>query len=104
MAHDAAVAQLPARADPRQSSIAEGVRFAKGNNLLGVMVNTELFERVPELVPSIKAAGLVLITLSRPTTNVLAPIESSLLLSAPAIPYEGAFDGYIHDNVIQCTK
>ncbi|WFC93852.1 phosphate system positive regulatory protein pho81 [Malassezia brasiliensis] len=104
LAHDAAVAQLPAKADPRQSSIAEGVRFAKGNNLLGVMANTELLECVPEMVPSIKAAGLVLITLSRPTTNVLAPIESSLLLSAPAIPYEGAFDGYIHDNVIQCTK
>lgn len=101
---DAAVALLPAGADPRQSSIAEGVRFAKGNNLLGIMINAQTLEQVPELIPSIKAAGLVLITLSRPSTQVLAPLSGSNLLGAPALSYEDAFDGYIQDNIIQCTK
>ena len=98
------MALLPAGADPRQSSIAEGVRFAKGNNLLGIMINAQTLEQVPELIPSIKAAGLVLITLSRPNTQVLAPLSGNNLLGAPALSYEDAFDGYIQDNIIQCTK
>lgn len=104
---DAAVSMLPSDADPRQSSVAEAVRFAKGNNLLGVMLDTALLESVPELIPAIKAASLVLITLSRPSPSMSQ--SSSLngaprLLGPPALPCQDLFDGFLDDDVVECIK
>lgn len=104
---DAAVSTLPSNADPRQSSVAEAVRFAKGNNLLGVMLDTALLESVPELIPAIKAASLVLITLSRPNPSM--SLSSSLngsrpLLGEPALPCQDLFDGFLADDVVECIK
>lgn len=104
---DAAVSTLPSDADPRQSSIAEAVRFAKGNNLLGVMLDTLLLESVPELIPAIKAASLVLITLSRPSTSLTLPSSltgTSHILGAPALPCETVFDGFLDQDVVECIK
>lgn len=104
---DAAVSALPSDADPRQSSVAEAVRFAKGNNLLGVMLDTPLLESVPELIPAIKAASLVLITLSRPSPSM--SLSSSLggappLLGPPALPCQDLFDGFLDEDVVECIK
>lgn len=104
LATDSAPSLLPPTADPRQSSIAEGVRFAKGNNLLGVMCNAAILERVPELVPSIKAAGMVLITLGQPTAKLRVPETAGHLLGAPALSFGDALDGFLDENIIECTK
>lgn len=102
---DAAVSTLPPTADPRQSSVAEAVRFAKDNNLLGVMMDAHLLEHVPELIPAIKAASLVVITLSRPNpSSELAQATSSRLLGPPAVACHEVFDGFLHEDIIQCTK
>ena len=102
---DAAVPTLPKNADPRQSSIAEAVRFAKGNNLLGLMLDTSILELVPELLTAVKAAGLVLITRSRPTTlSSTSTLAEPSLLGPPAIACPDAIDGFFEDHVIKCTK
>ncbi|BFZ59929.1 phosphate system positive regulatory protein pho81 [Saitoella coloradoensis] len=41
-------------------SIKDGVKFAKSNNLLGIIVDGEILTKVPPLVQSIKEAGLML--------------------------------------------
>ncbi|KAJ1018224.1 hypothetical protein NDA18_006383 [Ustilago nuda] len=51
--------------DPRRESISEAVRFAKSNNLLGIMVDVALLNCVPHLVESVKASGLLLITIGK---------------------------------------
>ncbi|SJX63086.1 probable PHO81-cyclin-dependent kinase inhibitor [Sporisorium reilianum f. sp. reilianum] len=51
--------------DPRRESISEAVRFAKSNNLLGIMVDVALLNHVPLLVESVKASGLLLITIGK---------------------------------------
>ncbi|EST05153.1 Glycerophosphoryl diester phosphodiesterase [Kalmanozyma brasiliensis GHG001] len=51
--------------DPRRESISEAVRFAKSNNLLGIMVDVALLRHVPHLVESVKASGLLLITIGK---------------------------------------
>jgi len=51
--------------DARRESISEAVRFAKSNNLLGIMVDVALLNRVPHLVESVKASGLLLITIGK---------------------------------------
>ena len=103
--NDAAVPTLPKDADPRQSSIAEAVRFAKGNNLLGLMLDTSILELVPELLTAVKAAGLVLITRSRPTTlSSTSTLAEPSLLGPPAIACPDAIDGFFEDHVIKCTK
>ena len=105
---DAAVLSLPEEADPRQSSMAEAVRFAKGNNLLGVMLDTSILECVPELITAVKAAGLVLITLRRPSSNASATDATSFsepgFLGPPALACHDAIDGFLEGNVIKCTK
>lgn len=104
LAADSSAHTLPPEADPRQSSIAEAVRFAKGNNLLGVMMDASILESVPELVPAVKAASLLLITLSRPDpTSELAQISAQGLLGAPAIGNQHVFDGFLENNIIECT-
>lgn len=95
-------------ADSRQSSLAEAVRFAKGNNLLGVMVDAPMLTAVPELISAVKAAGLVLITLSKPLPPSewpsLPPTGPAGLLGTPTIRVDDAFDGFVENNVVQCTK
>ncbi|KAJ1026771.1 hypothetical protein NDA16_002068 [Ustilago loliicola] len=51
--------------DARRESISEAVRFAKSNNLLGIMVDVALLNCVPHLVESVKASGLLLITIGK---------------------------------------
>ena len=43
-------------------SIKESVRIAQSNNLMGLICSTRLLDLIPALVPSIKEAGLVLIS------------------------------------------
>ncbi|WFD31476.1 phosphate system positive regulatory protein pho81 [Malassezia sp. CBS 17886] len=102
-AAEAAGFAAAAAADMRQTSVAEAVRFAKGNNLLGVVVDAALLEMVPDLIPSVKAAGLVLIALGRPSAAALsgAPRPTGVF-GSPALPYGDAIDGYIDGNVVEC--
>ncbi|RHZ82191.1 hypothetical protein Glove_112g42 [Diversispora epigaea] len=48
--------------DKRCTSIKEAVKFAKINNLLGVVCDATLLVRVPSLITSVKQAGLILTT------------------------------------------
>lgn len=101
---DANVSTLPKNADPRQSSVAEAVRFAKGNNLLGVMLDTSLLESVPEILNAVKAAGLVLITLSQPSMQSdWSAFNEPKLLGVPALACPDAIDGFLENNVVKCT-
>ncbi|UZJ52609.1 hypothetical protein CBS101457_001929 [Exobasidium rhododendri] len=68
--------------DPRRLSVAEAVRFAKNNNLLGIMVDAVLLQNVPQLIHSIKAAGLLLITIGRYTASTDPSIALSPSLKA----------------------
>lgn len=68
--------------DPRRLSVAEAVRFAKSNNLLGIMVDAVLLQHVPQLIHSIKAAGLLLITIGRYTPS--SPPSRAMALSPSA--------------------
>lgn len=43
-------------------SIKESVRIAQSNNFMGLVCSSRLLELVPELVASVKEAGLVLIS------------------------------------------
>lgn len=71
--------------DARRSSVSEAVRFAKSNNLLGVMVDAILLNHVPQLVHAIKAAGLVLITIGK-----YAPQQDQLQTKSAATAAAGA--------------
>ncbi|KAL1917087.1 uncharacterized protein VTP21DRAFT_5285 [Calcarisporiella thermophila] len=48
--------------DPHCSSFKEAVKFAKTNNLLGIMCYSTPLVQVPPLISTIKEAGLVLVT------------------------------------------
>ncbi|RIA87384.1 hypothetical protein C1645_777448 [Glomus cerebriforme] len=48
--------------DKRCTSIKEAVKFAKSNNLLGVICDATLLVKVPSLITNVKQAGLVLTT------------------------------------------
>ncbi|WFC98330.1 phosphate system positive regulatory protein pho81 [Malassezia yamatoensis] len=98
------VAILDPATDPRQSSIREGVSFAKGNNLLGVMADADLLDHVPELISSIRAASLLLITLSKPRNEVLASQSQKNALNMSDSSLASAYDGYVDDSVIRCTN
>lgn len=104
LTHDSAVAILDPATDPRQSSIREGVSFAKGNNLLGVMADADLLDHVPELISSIRAASLLLITLSKPRNEVLASQSQKNALNMSDSSLASAYDGYVDDSVIRCTN
>ncbi|CAG8568265.1 9275_t:CDS:2 [Ambispora gerdemannii] len=48
--------------DKRCTSIKEAVKFAKSNNLLGIICEATLLIQVPTLITNVKKAGLMLIT------------------------------------------
>ncbi|KAI9490771.1 hypothetical protein BDB00DRAFT_528110 [Zychaea mexicana] len=48
--------------DVRCTSLKEAVKFAKRNNLLGVICESTPLVRVPSLIKNIKESGLVLVT------------------------------------------
>lgn len=75
--------------DARRESISEAVRFAKSNNLLGIMAEVALLNRVPSLVQSVKGAGLLLITIGKFTVPAAAGAGMGACSSSEA---GGAFD------------
>ncbi|KAN0064831.1 phosphate system positive regulatory protein pho81 [Thecaphora frezii] len=77
--------------DARRESIGEAVRFAKSNNLLGIMVHKTLLLHVCALVHSVKAAGLLLITLG--DRDKERGEEEDLVV-----------DGEVVDGVVVCTS
>jgi CDK inhibitor PHO81 len=92
--------------DARRLSVAEAVRFAKTNNLLGIMVDSILLQHVPQLVHSIKAAGLLLITIGKYT-----PIATLSSAMSPSLKSEKASqvangsdvevaDGSVEDGIV----
>ncbi|CAJ0839934.1 7032_t:CDS:2 [Entrophospora sp. SA101] len=54
--------ELNIEQDKRCTSIKEAVKFAKSNNLLGVIFEATLLLRVPSLITNIKQSGLILTT------------------------------------------
>lgn len=52
--------ELAEEDDKRCLSVREAVKFAKANNLLGVMLDATLIAQVPHLIYSIKESGLIL--------------------------------------------
>jgi CDK inhibitor PHO81 len=87
--------------DARRSSVSEAVRFAKSNNLLGIMVDAVLLNNVPQLVHAIKSAGLLLITI-----GAYAPLVKASRPPSTSIPAEEAGadvevpDGSVQDGIV----
>ncbi|CAD6901324.1 unnamed protein product [Tilletia controversa] len=77
--------------DPRRQSVAEAVRFAKNNNLMGIMADALLLSNAPQLVMSVKAAGLLLITTGASTFD---------FPGAEEIPTEQDVDGALYDGLV----
>ncbi|CAO1628880.1 unnamed protein product [Sympodiomycopsis kandeliae] len=87
----AAAVQDSTRVEPdsRRSSISEAVKFAKSNNLLGLAIDSILLNSVPELIQTIKASGLLLITIG----NTAGQDEGPAAL----------VDGVIQQGVLKCN-
>ncbi|EPQ30369.1 uncharacterized protein PFL1_01895 [Pseudozyma flocculosa PF-1] len=88
--------------DPRRESISEAVRFAKSNNLLGIMVEVALLDHVPNLVHSVKAAGLLLITTGKKRARQATAASVEMLDEDKAGVAE--VDGEVVDGVVVCTS
>jgi len=73
-------------------SIKESVRIAQSNNLMGLMCSSRILDLVPALIPSIKEAGLVL--LSDYTT------ETSRAGAVSVLDVPGGVDGLLHSNAV----
>lgn len=92
--------------DARRLSVAEAVRFAKTNNLLGIMVDSILLQHVPQLVHSIKAAGLLLITIGKytPSLTLSSAMSASLKLKKASQVANGTdvevADGSVEDGIV----
>ncbi|KAE8232676.1 hypothetical protein CF326_g2296 [Tilletia indica] len=77
--------------DPRRQSVAEAVRFAKNNNLMGIMADALLLSKAPQLVMSVKASGLLLITTGASTFDFPGAEEIT-----PEQDVDGAlYDGFV---------
>ncbi|KAL7416653.1 hypothetical protein BDY24DRAFT_358213 [Mrakia frigida] len=79
--------------DKRCMSVREAVKFAKANNLLGVMLDATLIAQVPHLIYSVKESGLILATFGRES-------DVSLLLSGHGIEGVPTVDASMKDGVI----
>lgn len=82
--------------DPRRESISEAVRFAKSNNLLGIMVDVALLNHVPHLVESVKASGLLLITIGK--------FKKSLASIANDEQLVDDVDGEVDQGIVVCKS
>jgi len=80
--------------DPRRQSVAEAVRFARNNNLMGIMADALLLSQAPQLVTSVKAAGLLLITTGASVFH---------FPGAEEIPPEQDVDGAVFDGLVAMT-
>ncbi|KAK0530989.1 phosphate system positive regulatory protein pho81 [Tilletia horrida] len=78
--------------DPRRQSVSEAVRFARSNNLMGIMADALLLSRAPQLVNSVKAAGLLLITTGASVFDIPGAIE---------ISPEQNVDGSVYDGLVE---
>lgn len=56
--------------DVRCSSLKEAVKFAKQNNLLGVICGAQTIVQVPSLIKTAKESGLILVTAGKVNTDV----------------------------------
>ncbi|KAI1005410.1 Ankyrin repeat protein [Podosphaera aphanis] len=63
------------------TSIKEVVRIAKENNLMGLFCSSRLLEIVPELIDSVKAHGLVVLTEKSPQSGAATEKEPGLFTS-----------------------
>ena len=92
--------------DPRRQSVSEAVRFAKNNNLLGIMVDAVILNHVPQLVHSIKAAGLLLITIGELTPEAERAAVSAAASARASIDDapapEPLPDGAVVDGIVSC--
>ncbi|KAK0549793.1 phosphate system positive regulatory protein pho81 [Tilletia horrida] len=87
----ALVPSLRKEVDPRRQSVAEAVRFARSNNLMGIMADALLLSKAPQLVTSVKAAGLLLITTGLSTFD---------FPGAEGISPEQDVDGAVFDGLV----
>ncbi|KAI9475815.1 MAG: hypothetical protein EXX96DRAFT_574771 [Benjaminiella poitrasii] len=55
--------------DTRCSSLKEAVKFAKQNNLLGVICGAQTLVQVPSLIKTVKESGLILVTAGEVNTD-----------------------------------
>ncbi|GBB88938.1 hypothetical protein RclHR1_15560002 [Rhizophagus clarus] len=82
--------------DKRCTSIKEAVKFAKSNNLLGVIFDATLLVKVPSLIMNVKQAGLVLTTFG--TTNNDNILQDKYKVDAKVtdgvIRYNSGFDAF----------
>lgn len=97
--------------DPRRQSVSEAVRFAKSNNLLGIMVDAIVLNHVPQLVHSIKAAGLLLITIGTfaPVAEAGAPPTKAAEASQKqegdgSATNDQEADGSVVDGIVSCNS
>ncbi|KAG9317170.1 cyclin-dependent protein kinase inhibitor [Chiua virens] len=79
--------------DQYSLSVAEGVDFAKANNLLGVFFDSELLLQVPSLIQGIRDAGLLVGIHGGPSsTNVMSRSAENAHV-----------DAYVHDGTVVYT-
>jgi len=79
--------------DQYSSSVAEGVEFAKTNNLLGVFFDSELLLQVPSLIQGIRDAGLLVGIHNGPSlTDVVSQSAENAHI-----------DVYVHDGTVVYT-
>lgn len=56
--------------DVRCSSLKEAVKFAKQNNLLGVICGAQTIVQVPSLIKTAKESGLILVTAGKVNSDI----------------------------------
>jgi len=76
-------------ADARCNSIEQGIRFAKGANLLGIVCEATPLVQVPALITTIKNAGLILATFG-PANGIPANIALQERHNVDAVVQEGS--------------
>ncbi|CDZ97920.1 FOG: Ankyrin repeat [Phaffia rhodozyma] len=85
--------EVEVEADKRCVSVREAVKFARANNLLGVLLDATLLAQVPFLIYSVKESGLILGTFGED-----ADLET--LMSGHGIEGLPAIDAFMKDGVM----